>query len=100
MAHIYIYAVIEACAQSGADTYIYIYNIYIYICLCLNLWHERLNLARTAQYGYRKLWYITLSFHIYDNILYIYSQQSCIYGYIWSCIPIYTVYTHPKWCAK
>ena len=52
--NICIYSDIEACAQSRA-------NIYIYT---LESWRSRLNLACAAQYGYRKLWYITLSFHI------------------------------------
>ena len=55
-----IYADIKACTQSGANIYIYIY-IYIYT---LESWRTRLNLAHTAQYGYKKLWYITLSFYI------------------------------------
>ena len=41
---------------------IYIY-IYIYIHT-LESWRARVNLARIAQYGYRKLWYMTFSFHI------------------------------------
>ena len=57
-----IYTDIEACEQSGANIYIYIY-IYIYICT-LESWRARPNLASAAQYGYRKLWYMTLSFHI------------------------------------
>ena len=59
----YIYADIEACTQSRANIYIYIY-IYIHTHT-LESWRARLNLAHAAQYGYRKLWYITLSFHIY-----------------------------------
>ena len=55
-----IYTDIEACAQSGANIYIYIY-VYLYT---LESWRARPNLARAAQYGYRKLWYMTLSFHI------------------------------------
>ena len=50
-----IYGDIEACAQSGA--------IYIYIHT-LESWHARPNLARAAQYGNRKQWNKTLSFHI------------------------------------
>ena len=49
-----IYTDIEACMQSGANTYIYM----------LESWRARLNLACAAQYSYRKLWYITLSFYI------------------------------------
>ena len=49
-----IYTDIEACAQSGA-------NIYIYT---LESWRARPNLARAAQYGNRKQWNKTLSFHI------------------------------------
>ena len=56
--YICIYADIEVCTQSGADRYIYIYTL-------LESWHARLNLAHEARYGYRKLWYTTLSFYIY-----------------------------------
>ena len=55
--YICIYGDIEACMQSGATIYIYIHT--------LESWCARLNLATSAQYGYRKLWYMTLSFHIY-----------------------------------
>ena len=61
--YIYIYANMEPCTQSRADIYIYIY-IYVYIYM-LESWGARLNLAHAAQYGYRKLWYTTLSFYIY-----------------------------------
>ena len=53
-----IYPKIEACTQSGANIYIY---IYVYM---LESRRTRLNLAHAAQYGYRKLCNMTLSFHI------------------------------------
>ena len=65
--YICMYTNIEACAQRRADIYIY---IYIYM---LESWKVRLNLACAAQYGYRKLWYMTLSFYIYIKTMYMYS---------------------------
>ena len=55
--YICIYTDIEACTQSRAYVYIYIY--------ILESWCARPNLACRAQYSYKKLWYITLSFHKY-----------------------------------
>ena len=59
---IYIYICWYRGLHTKRSQYIYIY-IYIYI-YTLESWRKRLNLARTAQYGYRKLWYITLSFYV------------------------------------
>ena len=68
-----IYTDIEACMQSGADIYICIY--------LLESWCARLHLAHPAQYGYKKLWYMTLISHIclYDALIW---SGTCIYGYI------------------